>query len=67
MPRKKKVLTPTKWNVLRSLIVDFAGWAREDEMKGGGDPLSIPEIEAQYALARTKLEVHIAKMERGEE
>lgn len=65
MSRKRK--EPTKWDVLRQFIVDYAEWCRADEMKGGGDPLSIPEIEASLSLARAKLEAHIAKMIREEE
>lgn len=67
MAHKKTPNLPDQLDVLRQLIADYVECARADEIKGGGDPLAIPEIEAELNLARTKLEIHIAKLARDEE
>lgn len=62
MTRNKRL--KTDWEILRELICEYADACRADEMKGGGDPEAVPEIEAcmNYCLAR--LDVHISRMER---
>lgn len=64
MPKKKE---PTKWETLTHLIGEYVEWCRADEMKGGGDPTAISEIEAGLELARVKLMGHIQRMIREEE
>lgn len=69
MPRKKtpaKTKTKSSWTVLATLIAEYGEACRDDEAKYGGDPLSIPEIEAQLTLARAKIEVHLAHMQQQE-
>lgn len=63
---KKKAKKPDQWEVLNELIGDFIGWARADEMKGGGDPESYKEIELSLELAEARLQAHIARMRRGD-
>lgn len=52
------------WADLIELIRELIEVSRADEVKGGGDPASIPEIEAQLSEASAKLENHIEKMKR---
>lgn len=62
---KTSVLKPERhWETLVALIEDYAEASVQDAWKDGGDPLSIPEVEAYLALARAKLNGHIAFMKR---
>lgn len=56
----------SKWQVLRAHIDTLERWARDDEVKGSGDPLDYDAIEANYKLAKVTLSTHIDKMEREE-
>lgn len=63
MPRKKQT-PPTKWERLVSLIQDYADAQEADSWKGGGDPASIPSIEARLVLARAELNEYIEVLQR---
>lgn len=63
---KAKRAKPDPWRTLTKLISNYAAWARADEMKGGGDPTDIPQIEASLELARANLNAHIERLRRGD-
>jgi hypothetical protein len=66
MAKRKQKVVPKKddWQLLTELIGDLDACARADEMKGGGDPLSVEEIELTYELAQVKLVAHMERMRR---
>jgi hypothetical protein len=47
----------------RRLMREYGNAARADEMKGGGDPASIPEIEHELERARRALETYLLQLE----
>jgi hypothetical protein len=49
------------------LIAAYTEASIQESWKGGGDPLDVPVLEAELALARLKLEAHIATREREDE
>lgn len=65
--KRKRQPKPNKWEQLGTLIAEYAEAYVADSWKGGGDPESIPLIEAQLEVARLKLEEHIRVMRRDEE
>lgn len=66
MARKKQTKRePDDWQKLVDLIADYGAACRADEMKGGGDPDAIPEIEAYLELARCRINTHLAHMRRN--
>jgi hypothetical protein len=48
----------------KRLITQFANAVRADEMKGGGDPADIPEIEMHLQRTRERLNAYIVELER---
>lgn len=50
-----------------TLVAAFADANRADEMKGGGDPADIPEIEAHLAKATNSLRKYVTRLERFRE
>lgn len=61
---KKKAPTVSRYDVLRSLIYQYAEAHEADSWKGGGDPADVPVIEANLALAYARMNRHIEDMER---
>lgn len=61
---KKAAKKVDPWIRLAQLITKYADAAIDDSWKGGGDPDSIPVIEAQLQLAAAELTAHIALMKR---
>lgn len=62
IPRKPTVAS--KWEQLIAAIAVYGDACRADEMKGGGDPESLPVIEAQLQLATARVNEIIAVLRR---
>jgi hypothetical protein len=50
---------------LQRLLLDFEDAVRRDEMKGGGDPESIPEIEGYLRASRAALYSRLRSLEQS--
>ncbi len=64
MKRKKKEAPVDPWNKLLVLIYEYGEACRADEMKGGGDPTYMEVVEAEFKLARARVEAHVTDMKR---
>ena len=65
--KKKPADKKDAWEVLRSLIKDYAEAAIADSWKGGGDPADYELIETRLKLAEIELQRHVEEMRRGYE
>lgn len=67
MSAKKKAVRVKPFvcvSTFMELLVDYDDCVRADEMKGGGDPIDIPEIEANLAKSRARIEAFILRLKR---
>ena len=52
------------WKQLGVLINEYAEAYAADQMKGGGDPIDIPVIEAQLVLSNEKVNAQVQLLRR---
>ena len=60
----KRRIKLDRWSRLFELIEEYAQATAVDAFKGGGDPNSIPVIEAELTLARAKVDEQVAIIRR---
>lgn len=58
-------ITTSQAKALRSRIERLVEAAREDQVKGGGDPDDIEEIEQELRFADRDLDAYITKLTKG--
>ncbi len=64
MPKAKQTPNEQMWNKLGKLINAYAEAYASDAMKGGGDPIDVPVIEAELVAANARVNAQIALIRR---
>lgn len=62
--KTQKTRIANMWEKLDELITEYGESSRADEMKGGGDPLDIREIELTLERDKQKVVAQIEKIRR---
>jgi hypothetical protein len=62
--KTQKIQLADMWEKLDELIIAYGEASRADEMKGGGDPLDVNEIESNLTVAQLRVSIQIAKIQR---